>query len=158
MKSQITSLLGALLLASTVASTAHAQTSQSHLGPRISYNFDAEVVGLGAQFSVPMARHIEFYPSVDIFLVNRGSYADLNADIKIRVAQESAAWLYLGGGLNVARRAVGSVSDTRAGLNLFAGAESLRGRVHPFGELRFVANNNTTVRAAFGLNFTLHSH
>jgi hypothetical protein len=151
-------LLGALLLSSTAAVTAQAQTNHMHLGPRISYNFDAEVIGLGAQFSVPMGDHLEFYPSADVFLVSAGSFADLNLDLKLRVARDSFNWLYLGGGLNVARRSAGSFEDTRAGLNLFLGAESLRGRVHPFGELRLVASNNTTVRAAFGLNITLHSH
>ena len=158
MKSRIPALLGALLLASTAAVTAEAQTSQMHLGPRISYHFDAEVIGLGAQFSVPMGQHLEFYPSFDVFLVDAGSAADLNVDLKLRISEASFRWLYLGGGLNVARRSVGAFEDTRAGLNRFAGIESLRGRVHPFGELRLVANDNTTVRAAFGLNLTLHAH
>ncbi len=48
--------------------------------------------------------------------------------------------------------------DTKTGLNVFAGAESLRGRVHPFAELRLVASENTSAQVAFGLNFTLHQH
>jgi hypothetical protein len=45
--------------------------------------------------------------------------------------------------------------DTRTGLNLFAGVETLQGRVHPFGELRFTANEGSTTQASVGLNFTL---
>jgi hypothetical protein len=155
---RITTLLGALSLSATLATTASAQTSQMHFGPRIAYHFDAEAFGVGAQFSAPLGRHLEFYPSFDVFLVDAGSFADLNVDLKLRVAQESFNWLYLGAGLNLARRSAGSASDTQTGLNLFAGAESLRGRVHPFAELRMVASNGTSTQLAFGLNFTLHGH
>ena len=34
-----------------------------HLGPQINYDFDIEEIGIGAQFSVPMAKRLEFYPS-----------------------------------------------------------------------------------------------
>lgn len=158
MKVRHTTLLSALILSCALATTAQAQTSQMHFGPRIAYHFDAEEFGVGAQFSAPLGQHLEFYPSFNIFLVDAGTFADLNVDLKLRVAQESFNWLYLGAGLNLARRSVSSFSDTQAGLNVFAGAESLRGRVHPFAELRLVASDNIGAQVAFGLNFTLHQH
>jgi hypothetical protein len=158
MRHRFPSLLAILLLSAVGASTALAQTSRWHLGPRVSYHFDAEEFGIGAQFSVPIADRVEFYPSFDVFLVDAGSFTDFNADLKFRIGRSSVNWLYVGAGLNLARRSVGPFDNNRTGLNLFAGAESLRGRVHPFGEIRIVANNRTTARAAFGLNFTLNNH
>jgi hypothetical protein len=135
-----------------MASTAQAQTSQFHFGPRLSYQLDLEEVGIGAQFSVPIANYLEIYPSVDYFFVTDGFWS-LNGDLKYRIATASIDWLYVGGGLNVVRR----FGNSRAGLNLFAGFESLSGRVHPFGEFRFTANDGSTAQASVGLNFTLAS-
>jgi len=158
MSFRIVRLATALLLTSAMAGTAQAQTSQLHLGPRLSYQFDLEEFGIGAQFSVPIAQYLEFYPSFDYFFVNNGSFWNLNADLKYRIATESINWLYIGGGLNIARVSGDDFDDTRAGLNLFAGVESLRGRVHPFGEFRFTANDGSTAQVAIGVNFTLRPH
>lgn len=133
-----------------------AQSGRMHLGPRLSYQFDLEEIGLGAQFSVPIGRPLEFYPSFDIFLVDQGSAADVNLDLKYRIATRTADWLYVGTGLNVARRGNGSGdSDTSLGVNAFIGAQVVRGRVHPFGEFRFTANDGSTGQLAAGLNFTI---
>ena len=148
----------ALGLALALAGTAEAQTNRLHLGPRISYQFDLKKIGIGVQFSAPIARHLEFYPSFDYFSADGGSSWNLNADLKYRVAGESVNWLYLGGGLNIARSGGGTNHHTRAGLNLLAGAESLKGRVHPFAEFRFTANDGSTGQIAAGLNFTLGRH
>ena len=91
----------ALALLSALAGTAQAQTHRMHLGPRLSYQFDAEEVGLGAQFSVPIASQLEFYPSFDIFFTSPNSLWSFNADLKWRVAPTSVSWLYLGTGLNL---------------------------------------------------------
>lgn len=150
--------LALLALATTVAGTGalHAQAGQMHVGPRLSYQFDLEEIGLGAQFSVPIARPLEFYPSIDIFLVDPGSATDLNLDLKYRIATRTADWLYVGTGINVARRGNGSGdSQTDVGVNAFIGAQVVRGRVHPFGEFRFTANNGSTGQLAAGLNFTI---
>jgi len=149
-------LVTALVLMSAAAGTVQAQTGQNHIGPRLSYHFDVEELGVGAQFSVPLARYLEFYPSFDYFLVSSGTLWHLNADLKYRIASESIDWLYLGAGLNLAHRSVGSVDDTRAGVNAFVGIESRRGRVHPFGELRLTVNDdNSSAQLAAGINFTL---
>lgn len=145
-----------LILASTFAVSAQAQTKQLHLGARLAYHFDAEEAGVGVQLGIPLARHVEFYPSIDNYFVDNGSLLSFNADLKFRVPLESTNWLYLGTGLNLARRSIDDKSNTRSGLNLFLGAESLKGRVHPFGEIRVVTQNGSSVQGVVGLNFTMH--
>jgi hypothetical protein len=143
------------VLVGGVTGSAHAQTHRSHFGPRLSYNFDAEVAGLGVQLGVPVAHHLEIYPSADVFFVKSGSLLGLNADLKYRVGRADLSWLYLGTGLHVAHASFHGASDNETGLNLFAGIESLRGRVHPFGELRMTVGNGSTAQLAGGLNFTM---
>lgn len=151
----MTRMAAVFVVASALAGGAQAQTSQLHLGPRISYHFDAEDFGIGAQFSAPIADYLEFYPSFDYFFVDPGSFWTLNADLKYRIAAASVQWLYLGAGLQIARRAVSEGSDTNAGANLIVGAESLAGRVHPFGEFRVTVGDGSSAQIAAGLNFTL---
>jgi len=153
-------MVTALALVSALADTAQAQTNKFHFGPRISYQFEAEAVGLGVQFSAPLANYLEFYPSVDYFFVDEGSSWSFNADLKYRLAAASVKWLYLGAGLNIAHFSPDNSDDssTDTGLNLFAGAESLKGRVHPFGEFRFMTTSGSSAQIAVGLNFTLGSH
>ncbi len=151
----ILKVTAALLLTVGMTATASAQTSRMHLGPRVGYNFDAEALTVGAQLSVPVARHLEFYPSFDFNNVDVGSLYAINLDLKYRVATASADWLYLGTGLGIAHRSVGDSSKSDAGLNLFAGAESLKGRVHPFGEARVTIANGSQAMLVGGLNFTI---
>jgi hypothetical protein len=156
MKTALTRVLMPTLLALAIASRVEAQTSHMHLGPHVAYNFDAERFGIGAQFSVPIARHLEFYPSVDYFFVSPGTWMDFNADLKYRATTDgSLNWLYVGGGLNVTRVSVSGASSTDPHANLFLGAESLKGRIHPFGELRAIIGDGSTVQIAAGLNITL---
>lgn len=152
---RISTMATAVVVASALAGTAQAQTDRLHLGPRVSYQFDLKKFGVGVQFGAPIARHLEFYPSFDYFFVDVGSFWNLNADLKYRFASESVKWLYVGSGLNIARSSVSTFHSTKAGVNLFAGAESLKGRVHPFGEFRVTAGNGSAVQMAGGLNFTL---
>jgi hypothetical protein len=141
----------ALFLTLAGAGTAQAQDKAMHLGPRLSYQFDAEELGVGAQFSVPIASQLEFYPSFDVFFTDPNSLWSFNVDLKWRVAPSSVSWLYLGTGLNV----MDGGGDSQAGLNLFGGIESLKGRIRPFGELRFIVNDNSTAQMSAGLNFAL---
>jgi hypothetical protein len=145
----------AFTLVCSVGAVAEAQTHRSHLGPRVTYNFDYEEVAVGAQFSTPITSFLEFYPSFETFLVDAGSLWALNADLKVRVSGASLNWLYLGGGLNVTRRSIGDFSNTNTGLDLFAGFETTGGRVHPFGEIKLIAGDGSSVQGTFGLNFTL---
>jgi len=155
MASRVLKIATAVVLLSALAGSAQAQTSRLHIGPRISYQFDLEEVGLGVQVGVPVARHLEFYPSFDYFFVDPGSFWNLNADLKYRLEGQGLNWLYLGTGVNIARASAGGSSNTDAGLNLFAGLESLKGSVHPFGEFRFTVGDGSTAMVAAGLNFTL---
>lgn len=155
MSFRLSRLVAVLALPSAFAGTAQAQDGQLHLGPRVSYQFDLKEFGIGAQFGAPIARNLEFYPSLDYFFVNVGSFLSVNADLKYRVATEDINWLYFGGGLNVARRGNNGESNTDAGINGFVGAESRAGRVHPFAEFRFTSNNGSTGQLSVGLNFTL---
>ena len=148
-------LAAALTLAFVITSSAEAQTHRVHLGGRVSYNSDAEVAGLGVQVGIPIGRHLEFYPSFDNFFVDSGSLIGFNTDLKLRVPLETSNWLYLGTGVNFARSSQGDEARTRTGVNVFIGAESLRGRVHPFGEFRVIANGGTNTQFALGLNFTM---
>ncbi len=144
-----------MILTVGAASTLSAQTSRLHLGPRVGYNFDAEALTVGAQLSVPVARHLEFYPSFDFHNVDVGSLYSINLDIKYRIATASADWLYLGTGLGITNRAVGDFDKSDAGLNLFVGAESLKGRVHPFGEARVTIADGSQAMLVGGINFTI---
>lgn len=149
-------LIAILAAGTTIA--AEAQTSRAHLGPRISYHFDAEEVGLGAQLGLPVARQLEFYPSFDVFFVDPGSLWALNADLKYRFGGEGWDWLYTGGGLNITNTSFNGDDETDAGLNLLLGVESLRGWVHPFAEGRLIIGDETAFQLSGGLNFTLGKH
>jgi hypothetical protein len=75
--------LAAVTFAAAVPGIAHAQApGSSHIGPHVSYNFDAQNLGLGAQFTMPLARRLEFYPSFDYYFVCPGSLWALNPDLK----------------------------------------------------------------------------
>lgn len=105
------------------------KTSRVHIGPHFGYNFKIEHPNIGVQASFPVARRVEFYPSFDWYLVGEGaSVFGLNGDLS---------------------------TDTRAGGNLFLGAESLRGRIHPFAEARVTLRRGTMFQLQGGLNITL---
>lgn len=145
----------ALALTLCTATALSAQTHRAHIGPRIGYNFDADAVTLGGQLSLPIGRHLEFYPSADVHLVDEGSLYGVNLDLKYRLPARTARWLYVGGGLGILSRSVNNNDHTDTGLNLMLGAESLRGRVHPFAEGRIFLSDGSTAQLVGGLNFTL---
>ena len=158
MKARLRIAALALALMPVLGAAASAQTNRMHIGPQISYDFDFEDVGLGAQFSAPLARRLEFYPSFVYYFHDNGTLWNLNADLKYRVASSQPHWLYIGTGLNISRFSDNGAGSTDAGLNLFAGAESLKGRIHPFGEARLVIGDGSRVQLVAGLNITLSSH
>ena len=158
MRSALRTAVCGLALVIGGAATAGAQTSNFHLGPQIAYDFEIEEFGLGAQFSAPIVNRVEFYPSLMFYFVDPGSFFNLNADIKWRVARDRPAWLYVGGGLNVARFSNDGDADTDLGLNLLAGAESLKGRIHPFVEGRLILAEDVRLQIGAGLNITIGRH
>ena len=144
----------ALLVPLVFGSVAHAQ--RPHIGAHVSYNFDVEDFGIGAQFTVPVARHLEFYPSFDYYFVDVGSLWQLNGDLKYKLREERN-WFYLGGGLAVARRSAGNFDDTDVGANIFGGLETLIWKkVHPYLEGRLTLRDNTTFQLVGGFNITIY--
>ncbi len=148
-------ITAAVALALVATTTAAAQTNRTHIGPRLGYNFDAEVVTIGGQLSFPIGRNLEFYPSADFHLVDEGSLFGVNVDIKYRLPGTNVRWLYIGTGLGILSRSVDDFDNTDTGLNVFVGAESLRGRVHPFIEGRVLVADGSMAQLVGGLNFTL---
>ena len=147
-----------LALLPAVATMGRAQTRRMHFGPRLGYEFADGNVALGAQFSVPVARRLEFYPSFDYYFIDPGSLWSLNGDVKYRVARGRPNWLYVGTGLSLSDRRVAGVGSADAGLNLLAGVESLRGPIHPFGEARFTISGDSRFQLLAGLNITIGRH
>jgi hypothetical protein len=156
MKTKLVVALAAVLTAG-VSGAVQAQ-ARSHFGPQIGYNFDYKELVIGAQFSAPVGRHLEFYPSFNYFAVNVGTAWALNADVKFRVPIEGADWLYVAGGLNISVFSYTGFSNTNAGLNLIGGIESRSGNIHPFGEFRITVGDGSTAQVVGGLNFTLGHH
>ncbi|HEY2805393.1 MAG TPA: hypothetical protein VGI92_05990 [Gemmatimonadales bacterium] len=155
MTSRLSAILMMLLLLAALAPSLAAQAPRFHLGPHLSYNFDAKVIGIGPQLSIPVASHLEFYPSFEYFFVNSGSLWGLNADLKYRLPAGKWSWVYLGGGPNLTRSSIANISHTDSHLGLLAGFESRHGRVHPYAEFRALVGHGSTSQVAVGLNFTL---
>ena len=155
MRQPIRTTLVALALVAATASITRAQTHRFHIGPHAGYNFDVEEFFIGAQFSVPIAYRVEFYPSFDYYFVDPGSLWAVNGDFKWRVAHDRPNWLYIGAGLNITRFDGEEADDTDLGLNLLAGFEPLRGRIHPFAEGKLINGDDTGFQLQVGLNITI---
>jgi len=156
MKSNVRIALVALGLVAGLVASGEAQTKNLHIGPRVSFDFDAEFVGVGAQVGIPLGNRVEFYPSFDYFFAEDDQKLwAINADIKARIFGQRMEWLYTGAGVAMEHVEVSPFDDTDPGVNLFIGAETIRGRIHPFAEarLRFADRNSFALSA--GLNFTL---
>ena len=140
-------------IATALASAAQAQ--RPHIGGHLLYNFEVEEFGIGAQFSYPIARKLEIYPSFDYYFVDPGSLWQLNADLKYKLREEHN-WFYVGGGLAMGRASFGNFSNTDVGANLIGGWETLIGqRVHPYLEGRLTISEETAFQIAGGLNITM---
>jgi outer membrane protein X len=150
-------LLTALLVL-VASGTVRAQTKRAHIGPHIGYNTDLDDINLGAQASFPLVNRLEFYPSFDWYFRDPGSAWAVNADLKWRVAKDRPRWFYVGAGLDLMTISASGVSNTDAGLNLMAGAESLRGRIHPFVEARAIISKGSSLQFQGGINITLGHH
>ena len=145
--------IAATLLAIGAAS-GRAQTDHSHLGVHVLNNSTFDDWGVGAQFSAPIAHHLEFYPSFDYYFADPGSRWELNGDIKYRASGKRFDWIYIGTGINLDHFSDGASAST-VGWNLLAGAESIKGQVHPFGEVRVTVTDHTRFQVQVGINVTL---
>jgi hypothetical protein len=143
------------LMIGAIGSEGSAQTGRTYVGPRITYNFDFEEVAIGGQFGIPLTSALDFYPSLDIFLVDEGSLLGFNGDLKFRPGMAGSSPLFVGGGLNLSRRSINDRSDTEPGLNLFGGLEGRTGSLRPFVEMRAILADRSMVQLSGGLNFVL---
>jgi hypothetical protein len=132
------------------------QGGSFQVGPRVTHNFDFEETAIGFHATFPFASRLEFYPSLDIFLVEGGSLLGINGDLKFRPSAEMPV-LYVGTGLNLTRGSGGGTSNTEAGLNIFGGLEAQTGAIRPFVELRAIVGDGTSAALAGGLNITLRN-
>jgi hypothetical protein len=148
----------AALVAAAGAQRLAAQTDHAHFGLHAGYNTTYEDATIGAQLSVPVARHAEFYPSFDYYIQSPGTAFQVNADFKYRAFGERTDWLYIGSGAGIRHVSVDGTNATRVGWNLLMGAESLRGNVHPFGEARATISNGTRFQIVGGINITIGDH
>ncbi len=147
-----TAALG-LLVSLVAVNVAHAQ--RPHIGGHVAYQFDAEDFGIGAQFSYPVARHLELYPSFDYYFQDPGSLWQLNGDLKYKLREEHN-WFYVGAGLAVVHASFGNFSNSDIGANVFGGFETFIGeKVHPYLEGRLTLSDNTAFQIAAGLNITI---
>lgn len=142
-------ILTVAILLVCAAGVTRATAQRAHVGVHGGYNTDMDRGALGVQMQMPLSSAIEFYPSLDYYLVDGGTRLGWNADLKFRAEQTP---LYFGGGLNLLTG--GGTSD--AGLNLIGGIETRYGETHPFAEVRGLIHGNTSLQLLLGLNFTLH--
>jgi hypothetical protein len=144
--------LCALLLGFNV-STLHAQSA--HVGAHTGYNFDRDHGLVGAQLLIPVARHLELYPSFDYYFGTGPNRLGFSGDVKYRVPLDYGSDAYLGGGLNVLNTSGSGVEGTDAGWDVIFGWESRRGGTHPFVEGRLLQHGASQFQVLAGLNITL---
>ena len=145
-----------LCAAAVTALSSAAEAQRPHIGGHLLYNFDVEDFGIGAQFSYPVARRLEIYPSFDYYFVGEGSLWQLNGDLKYKLREEHN-WFYLGAGIAIARASFAGASNSDVGANLFGGWETLIGqRVHPYLEGRVTLSDESSVQVAGGVNITIY--
>lgn len=147
------SIVAALLLTSADVS---AQAS-THVGARLGYNFESDEAILGANLTVPISTRIEFYPSLELYVPDRGNKVGFNGDVRVFLPTRPSYNLYAGGGLGLVNRNLDAISNTDVGVNLLFGIESRIGRIHPLGEARLLLHDDTQLVLFAGVNFTLGS-
>ena len=150
-------LLVPFVVALVVSSVSASAQPSTYVGPRAGYDFQTDEVILGAGFTVPISTQIEFYPSLELYLPDRGNKIGFNGDVRILLPTRASFDLYAGGGLGIVNQNLGDVSNTDLGLNLLFGIASRVGRIHPFGEARLLVHDDTQLVLHAGVNFTLGS-
>jgi hypothetical protein len=141
-----------VLLAATPALLAAQRTA---LGVRAGANMDYDDAFLGAHLQLPILRHLDFYPSMDVYFPNTGTRVGFNGDLRYRFPVSSALQPYAGGGLNWMHRSINSVNNDDAGASLLGGFQTRVGQVHPFFEGRILLHDNTSFQFSGGVAFRL---
>jgi len=171
-------LIVAILLTLLVASTASAQRrgsrESSHgnflFGLQLGFATNSLHFLMGGQFSMPVARQFDFYPSFDIFSPgNSVTVWGINAEGRYwpRLSEENPG-LYVGGGLSITnlyvasglsvtrKKVLGAIaSTTDAGLGLLGGWDFKAVSWRPFAQIHIVIGNANRVEFGGGINFRL---
>lgn len=148
MKALMTTICAAGLLLVGVSAPARAQ--RAHIGPHVAYNFDLDRAAVGAHMLLPLGSEMEFYPSFDYYLVDRGTRVGLSGDLKYRVPTGGGSAFYVGGGLDFQTASASGTSNHDTGWDVLFGLESRRGSTHPFIEGRVLGHDNTAFQLGAG--------
>lgn len=147
--------LAASAAVATLCSLGTTAQAQGRAGFRLGMNLDSDDALVGAQLVAPLTPQWSFYPSLDVYLPENGSLIGLNIDIKHVLTTAGGPRIFLGGGLNLLRASNGGASNTDTGADVFFGLEGRRSSVRPFGEVRLLLHDNTSLQLVGGLNFVL---
>jgi len=147
-----TILAAVVLLAATPALAAGQRTA---LGVRAGANMDYDDALLGVHAELPIVRHLDFYPSMDVYFPETGTRLGFNGDLRYRFPVSSVWQPYAGGGLNWLHRSINSVNNEDVGASLLGGVETRVGAVYPFFEGRVLLHDNTSFQLSGGVAFRL---
>lgn len=153
----------------TLASTAAAQKEGSSLGPQLGVATNSLGFFIGAQFSHPVAKQIDIYPSFQYYFPGNayGGFGGVNVTVwslnaegrywpKLNTANSG---LYVGGGINLTHVgvSVGGIggSTTDAGLGLLGGWDFKAVSWRPFAQVHIVIGNADRIEFGGGINFKL---
>jgi hypothetical protein len=168
----VTVLIRRLLLAALatvlVSSVAAAQGGRKEQGDRPLFGPHAEFatndldLGIGAQFSYPVANRIDIYPTFDFYFPGNDLTA-FSFDGTVRYWPKlnmQNAGLYAGAGLNWSHvkfdpPGPGSASNSEIGLSLLGGWMFKQVSLLPFGQIRVVIGDADRVEFGGGINFKL---
>ena len=131
--------------------SAAAAPGRLELGGHFGYSFDFDQTLVGGQLAFPIARQVDFYPSLDYYTGSGSPDWALNIDIRIRPPRVSQTW-YLGTGLNLLY-ADGLSGDSDSNFNIEGGLETRSGAVRPYFELRMIVGNGSALQLIGGLFF-----
>lgn len=160
----------AVAAAGVVAQAASAQTGSTRpvrFGVQVDWGTDNVDLGIGARIVYPAlgtavnVKGLEGVLSFDYFFPgNSLTYWELNPGVTYNLTIQGMRGFqpYVGGGLNIAHASVdlgalGSASDTKAGLNLLGGGRFAIGSLSAYAEGRVEISGGERFVATFGILF-----
>lgn len=99
-----------------------------------------------------IGRRLQFAPSLEYVLVERGSLFTINADFLHDLPSRSRTVFWVGGGLGISRIALEDFRNTDSGLNLLLGVNFSRGPAIPFLHVKLIMIGESQL--AVGGSFT----
>ena len=132
------------------------------IGPHVEFATNDLDLGIGAQFSYPIANRIDLYPTFDYYFPGNDLTA-FSIDGAVRYWPKlnmKNPGLYAGAGLNWSHVSFnppgpGSASNSEIGLSLVGGWMFKQVSWLPFGQIRVVIGNADRVEFGGGVNFKL---